>query len=418
MDKEIREKIALKRYQLISPVLAEPARAQNEYFRKQAQIEYDFPRYGLRKVSVSTMKAWLRKYREKGFDSLKPKNRSDGGRPRRLDEGLLKAIEIQCRAHPSMTVQMLFEELRNQDLLGYPPVHYNTLLRVVKKQGWLSPRGRADASKTYEVGNVNDLWTSDFMHGPQVRTANRSAKTILCALLDDHSRMLVGHAFSASGTISALTVVLKEAFLAYGIPKRLYVDNSSAFSSDLLTRSCAQAGIALIHSKPYESPSRGKLDRFFRTVRERFLSGLQESITLRELNEAFALWLKDDYHHKLHTGIGERPVDRYNSSVGRVLIRRLSREELDEIFLVRHERVVNHDATIRFKGALYEVPAAYIHRNVEIRHHVDAPEELYLYDNGLRVGKIKLLDKQENTHTFRPQELSTHLPFHKGEALP
>ena len=45
MEKDIRERIALKRYQIISPVLAEPARAQNEYFRKQAQQEHDFPRY-------------------------------------------------------------------------------------------------------------------------------------------------------------------------------------------------------------------------------------------------------------------------------------------------------------------------------------------------------------------------------------
>jgi putative transposase len=418
MDKEIREKIALKRYQLISPVLAEPARAQNEYFRKQAGIEHEFPRYGLKKVRVSTMKAWLRKYRKGGFDALKPKNRSDGGRPKRLDEGLLKAIEIKCKAHPSLSVQKLYEMLRDQDLLGHPPVHYNTLLRVVKDQGWFSLKNRIDVRKAYEVDNVNDLWIADFMHGPQVRTANRSAKAILCAILDDHSRMVVGHAFSTSETISALTLVLKEAFLAYGIPKRLYVDNGSSFSSDLLTRSCAQAGISLIHSKPYDSPSRGKIERFFRTVRERFLSGLREGITLEELNEAFSLWLQEDYHNKLHTGIEERPIDRYNASVGRVLIRRLSREELDEIFLIRHERVVNHDATISFKGSLYEVPAAYIRQRIEIRHPVDDPEELYLYDNGVRVGKIRLLDKQENARTFRPQQVSAHLSFHKGEVLP
>jgi len=418
MDKEIQEKIALKRYQIISPVLAEPARAQNEYFRKQAETEHDFPRYGLRKVTVSTMKAWLRKYRKGGFDTLKPKNRSDGGRPRRFDEDLLKTIEIKCKAHPSFSVQKLYEELQVQGLLGHPPVHYNTLLRVVKEQGWLSPKDRTDVRKAYEVDNVNDLWISDFMHGPQVRTANRSAKAILCAIIDDHSRMVVGHAFSASETISALTLVLKEAFLAYGIPKRLYVDNGSSFSSDLLTRSCAQAGISLIHSKPYDSPSRGKVERLFRTVRERFLSGLQEGITLEEINEAFTLWLKDDYHHKLHAGIGERPIDRYNSSVGRVLIRRLSRTELDEIFLIRHERIVNHDATISFKGSLYEVPTAYIRQRIEIRHPVDDPEELYLYDNGLRVGRIKLLDKKENARTFRPQQVLTHLSFHKEEVLP
>jgi len=418
MDKEIREKIALKRYQLISPVLAEPARAQNEYFRKQAEIEHELPRYGLRKVSVSTMKAWLRKYRKGGFDLLKPKNRSDGGRPKRFTQDLLKTIEIKCKGYPSLPVQKLYEMLRDQDLLGQPPVHYNTLLRVVKEQGWLPLKNRTDVRKAYEVDNVNDLWIADFMHGPQVRTANRSAKAILCAILDDHSRMVVGHAFSASETISALTLVLKEAFLAYGIPKRLYVDNGSSFSSDLLMRSCAQAGISLIHSKPYDSPSRGKVERFFRTVRERLLSALQEGMSLEELNEAFTLWLKDDYHHKLHSGIEERPIDRYHASIGRALIRRLSREELDEIFLIRHERVVNHDATISFKGSLYEVPSAYIRQRIEIRHPVDAPEELYLYDNGLRVGRIKLLDKQENARTFRPQQVSTHLSFHKGEVLP
>lgn len=421
MDKEIREKIALKRYQIISPVLAEPARAQNEYFRKQAETEHDFPRYGLRRVSVSTMKAWLRKYRKGGFDTLKPKCRSDGGRPRRLDPEALKIIELKCKAHPSFSVQQLYETLRDQDLLGHPPVHYNTLLRVVKEQGWLCVKNRTDVRKAYEVDNVNDLWISDFMHGPQVRTANhakRVTKAILCAIIDDHSRTVVGHAFSASETISALTIVLKEAFLAYGIPKRLYVDNGSSFSSDLLTRSCALAGISLIHSKPYDSPSRGKVERFFRTVRERFLSGLQEGLTLEELNEAFSLWLKDDYHHKLHSGIGDRPIDRYNGSVGRVLIRRLSRAELDEIFLIRHERVVNHDATISFKGALYEVPSAYIRQRIEIRHPVDDPEEIYLYDDGVRVSRIKLLDKKENARTFRPQQVSTHLSFHKGEVLP
>ena len=83
MEKDIRERIALKRYQIISPVLAEPARAQNDYFRKQARIEHDFPRYGLKTFSVSTLKSWLKKYRKHGFEGLKPKNRSDGGRPRR-----------------------------------------------------------------------------------------------------------------------------------------------------------------------------------------------------------------------------------------------------------------------------------------------------------------------------------------------
>ena len=418
MQEDSREKIALKRFELISPVLAEPARAQNEYFRKQAERELDFPRYGLRKLSVSTMKSWLRKYRKGGFEALKPKNRSDGGRPRRLDEHSLKAIEIKCKAYPAFSVQKLYEELRDQGLLGEPPVHYNTLLRIVTTQGWMSVKARTDVRKAFEVDHVNELWIADFMHGPPVRSHNRSVKAILCAIIDDHSRMVVGHSFSAAETISALTVVLKEAFLAYGIPKRLYVDNGASFSSELLAKSCALAGISLIHSKPYDSPSRGKVERFFRTVRERFLAGLQPGVTLQELDQLFWIWLQQDYHHKLHAGIDAKPIERYNASLAKIELRRLSKSELDEIFLIRHERCVNNDATISFKGALYEVPAAYIRQKIELRHPVDDPQELYLYDSGVRVGKIKLLDKKENAKSFRPQRVPTSLSFHKEEVRP
>jgi transposase len=414
MQKEIREKIALKRYQLISPVLAEPARAQNEYFRKIAQSEHDFPRYGLRKVSVSTLKAWLRNYRKKSFEGLKPKNRKDSGRPRRIDDNMIKTIEIKCKAYPYLTVQKLYENLCDQNLLGKPPIHSNTLLRLVKEREFLDIKSRSDVRHAYEVDNVNDLWICDFMHGPRVRTAHKSHKAILCAIVDDHSRMVVGHAFSGSETISSLTLVLKEAFLGYGIPKRIYVDNGPSFSSQLLNRSCAMAGISLIHSKPYDSPSRGKVERLFRTVRDRFLSGIAANISMDELNEAFWLWLQHDYHHKLHSGIGQRPIDRYNASIERVSIRRLSKSELDEIFLIRHERVVNNDATISFKGDLYEVPSAYIRHRIEIRHPVDNPKELYLYDNDVRVGRIKLLDKKENARTFRPRSVPTQILFHKG----
>ena len=338
--------------------------------------------------------------------------------PDGLTSKLLRLSRSNARPIPTGQYKKLYENLRDQDLLGEPPVHYNTLLRLVKEYGWLAVKARTDVRKAYEVDNVNDLWVCDFMHGPKVRNSNRSIKAILCAILDDHSRMVVGHAFSASETIGSLTLVLKEAFLGYGIPKRLYVDNGPSFSSELLLRSCALAGISLTHSKPYDSPSRGKIERFFRTVRDRFLSGVQEGISLEELNEAFWLWLQDDYHHKLHTGIGERPVDRYNASVDKVPIRRLSKAELDEIFLIRYERVVNNDATISFKGCLFEVPTAYIRHRIEIRHPVDDPQDLYLYDSDVRVGRIKLVDKKENARTFRPQKVPTKLCFHKGRVQP
>ena len=411
MTDETRQQIALFRYRLISPVLAEPGRVQNAYFRTQAGQEHLFPHYGRRTVAVATLKRWLRLYRQRGFEALKPKPRSDAGRPRRLRGEALAAIRGKCKAYPHWTVKKLYEDLQQHDQLGDPPVCYNTLLRTVQREKLLPPAGRTDARKRFEHHEINELWVCDFMHGPRVRYGGRTAKSILCAIIDDHSRMIVGHAFSPQETVSALTVVLKEAFLAYGLPRRLYVDNGPAFSSDLLAHSCALAGISLIHSKPYDSPSRGKIERFFRTVRERFLSGVSDLPLLDELNEAFALWLKEDYHHKQHTGIDQRPIDRYHASAGRVDVRRLTRAELDVIFLVRHERNVNNDATLSFGGKIYEVPSAYIRQRVEIRHPVDDKAELFLFDNGARIAKLKLVDVGENARTFTPARPESPVSF-------
>ena len=416
MDNETREKIALIRFKLISPVLAEPGRVQNEYFRTQTDRHHEFPRYGSRKVKMSTLKSWLKAYRNLGFEGLKPKVRKDKGRPRRSSSEAMNVIRTKCKAFPFITVKYLHEMLIKEGLIGEPPIHYNTLLRIIKKEKLLRfGQGRKDVRKCFETAVVNELWMCDFMHGPRVLINKRLHKVILCAIIDDHTRMIVGYAFAPSETVSSLTKVLKEALQVYGMPKRLYVDNGASFSSDLLARSCALSGISLIHSKPYDSPSRGKIERYFRTVRDRFLPNVTEDYTLEELNSAFSTWLRDDYHHRLHTGIDERPIDRYHRSCTDANIKRLTKAELDEIFLIRHERVVNNDATISFKGNIYEVPAAYIRQRIELRHTVDDERELYLYDNDVRVVKIKFVDKKQNAKTFKPDCSQTNISFSKGK---
>ncbi len=157
MDKDIRESIALARFQIISPILAEPKWAQNDYFREQAGKEHIFGRYGTRRNSISTMKAWLRAYRAKGFDGIKPKTRTDSGRPRGLDDEVIKTIEIKCKAYPYWSAQLLYEDLKRQGLLGDPSIHYNTLLRLIKERGFLSTDSRSDVRKAFEQDNVNEL---------------------------------------------------------------------------------------------------------------------------------------------------------------------------------------------------------------------------------------------------------------------
>ena len=417
MTDDTRHHIALFRYKLISPVLAEPARIQNAYFREQTEKQHDIPHVGPRLLKVSTLKRWLRCYRQGGFEALKPKQRSDGGRPRRLSQEAWALVCKKCQVFPEWTVVRLYDDLKDHDQLGDPPISYNTLARLVKLENLLPKAARSDVRKRFEQPAVNELWICDFMHGPDVTVDSRSRKAILCAIIDDHSRMIVGAQFHAHETVFVLTLVLKDAFLAYGLPKRLYVDNGAAFSSELLASACARAGLSLIHSKPYDSPSRGKIERFFRTVRQRFLPGLQETLTLEQLNVAFACWLQDQYHHHLHRGIDARPIDRYQASAGCIDIRRLSAAELDEIFLIRHERIVNNDATISFRGRIYEVPSAYIRQRIELRHPVDNDQELTLYDGGQQIATLKRVDKIENAQTFRPTTSTPAVSFAQSKVM-
>lgn len=416
MNDEARKQVGLFRFKLISPVLAEPSRVQNEYFRRMAEQEHNVPHIGPRRYAVSTFKLWLKYYRADGFQSLMPTRRSDHGAPRKLHGELMDSIKLQVECHPDWSARLHYEELYARNLLGDPPACYNTFLRTLKREGLLQKDrdARTDKRKRFETAEVNELWVADFMHGPHVLVGKKPRKAILCAVIDDHSRVIVGGEFNVNETMSALTLVLKEAMQAYGIPKRIYVDNGPAFSCELLVVACAEAGISLIHSKPYDAASRGKIERYFRTVRDRFLPGLQGTLTLDELNLAFHAWLKDDYHHRHHTGIDQRPIDRHQASAGRVDIRRLTRDELDDFFLVRHTRIVNNDSTISFKGRIYEVPAAYIRQKIELRHPVDQPDELVLYDGGNQVCRLKLVDVKENARTFCPKVEETTLSFSKG----
>lgn len=415
MEEKMRHAIALERYKLISPVLAEPNRKQNEYFKNLSKKKTNFPHYGLKKLTLPTLKRWLKIYKKNGFYALMPCERADKGRQRKFSEETLKAIEGKCKAFPRSTVRKIYERLLEDNQLGVPPICYNTALRIIRMNELLPKKGRTDTRKRYEYDYPNELWVCDFMHGPQVKTGNKTGKAILCAIIDDHSRVIVGHAFAVHETIATLTIVFKEAILAFGIPKRFYVDNGAAFSADLLATACAKSRISLIHSKPYDSPSRGKIERFFRTVRMRFLCNYNNNdIQLKTLNDDFSAWLRDDYHHRVHLGIKEKPIERYNVGVNKIQTQRLSAAELDQIFLVQHKRIVTNDATISFQGHIYEVPAAYIRQCVDIRHPVDEPQQLVLYDKGVQIAKLKWVNKNENARTFKPQNISSNISYSNG----
>ena len=206
-------------------------------------------------------------------------------------------------------------------------------------------------------------------------------KTYLFAFLDDHSRLICGYRFGFSEDTVRLGVALEPALAARGVPASVYVDNGSAFVDAWLLRACAKLGIRLVHSTPHRPQGRGKIERFFRTVREQFLvevtdttaeelvvAGTDPRTALLELNGLLTAWIETEYHRRIHTETGQSPLDRWDagwSRLGRTPAMPTA-DDLTEAFLWSEYRTVTKTATVSLHGNTYQVDAALVGRKVEL----------------------------------------------------
>ena len=412
MDDAKRLEIATFRYGVIAPVLHDQGKGQMEYFRLMASRRLDVPHVGLRRYAPGTFKSWLRCYRRDGLDGLMPKKRSDAGFQRAITPEMSRRISEILADYPRISVIHLREMLITEGLITSSRASETTIRRHIRSEGLRPPSEESPkARKRFEKPQANDLWTLDFMHGPRVKGAGRTrVRTYLAAAVDDHSRYLPLGEFLSTETYSALASALKVAFLRHGLPKMLYCDNGSAFSSADLALACARLGVALVHSKPYDSPSRGKIERFFGTVRSRFLAvaDLNRMTSLDRLNSLFDEWLEHDYHRRVHSGVKERPLDRYMRSLASSRPRKVSREELDLVFYRTLRRKVRNDCTVSIARRLWEAPVDWMGKTVEIRHPLEKPDELYLFAGGKPVCSLRPVNLIENARTSKPIRFSLY----------
>ena len=272
-----------------------------KYFRSIAEKSFDVPGKGRRIIIPTTVKSWLNTYKKNGFKGLVPNIRSDRGAFRKVSAELRARLLEFRRQNAEISVVRFYEFALDQQILGTAPsLCLATVRRFLKGHHVAQPK-RVTNRKRFEMSSFGELWTGDFMHGLQVLVPKGLKKAILFAVIDDHSRLIVGSEFGLHVNTIKIEDVLKNAFLTHGLPDRIYLDNGASFSSHYLARACASLGIGIVHSKPYDSPSRGKIERFFRTVREGFLVQIKNvELSLEELNERFKIWLRGDYHRSYH----------------------------------------------------------------------------------------------------------------------
>jgi putative transposase len=350
--------IALFRYGLVREA-ADPKLSKAErgmVVRSMAGITHISPA-GETQVSRSTIDRWVRAYRSGGFAALRPGPRRV--EPRTPAEVLELAVKLR-KEDPLRSGAHIAEVLRV--VQGWSP-HPRTLERHFKALGLsrAALTGANVAFGRFAADYPNELWTGDALHGPVVG----GKKAILFAFIDDCSRTVPGHRWSHSEDTLAAQGALRRGILARGLPGTVYLDNGSPFVSRQLLRALAVLGVRLVHSRPGRPEGRGKIERFFRTVREQFLVEVSHSdiVSLEALEERFVAWLEQSYHRREHSELAEAPLERFTRMATPKLV---SAEVLREAFLFSEARTVTKVATVSLFGNNYEVDPALVGRKVEL----------------------------------------------------
>ncbi|MGH9164912.1 MAG: DDE-type integrase/transposase/recombinase [Acidimicrobiales bacterium] len=351
--------VALFRYSLIREAAdASLSKAERgALVRALARREHTGPGGTRVQVSRNSIDRWIRSWRAGGFEALVPAARA--AEPK-TPAGLLELAVKLKREVPGRTAAQVAEIMATAE--AWAP-SARTVQRHFARLGLNTrPDGSAPAAfGRFEAAAPNDRWIGDALHGPVVD----AHKAYLFAFIDDHSRAICGYRWGHSEDTVRLEAALRHGLACRGVPSSIYVDNGSAFVAAPLLRACAVLGIRLVHSRPGRPEGRGKIERFFRTVRDQFLVEVEARgvAGLVELNRLFAAWVETVHHRRAHSETGQPPLERFEAAGPFALP---TPTQLHEAFLWSERRMVTKTATVSLHGNTFEVDAALVGRRVEL----------------------------------------------------
>ena len=359
MEDNMETDLSLWRYSIISPLLHRTANdlTLRQMLEIQAGNRFWKPDgSGSVELSPETIRKWLYRYNHGGLAALANKTRADKGR-HAVPDAIGKRMADLRAEHPGWTLALLLDELVEKGTWDGKKPSRSALYRYANAHGLMRDTHPPEARRTFEFEHFGQLWIADFMHGPalKVRVGGKKRKCYLHVIIDDCTRYVVSGRFYPAENTETLILELMTASRRFGLCQRFYVDNGAAYASRHLKRVCARLGMHLTHTPPYRPQGRSKVERFFRTVRERFLAK-RHYTTLEEMNGEFARFI-EAYHNRIHSTLKCTPMQKRLSTKN--VCRRLP-ETVDMEALFHHElpcRVYN-DCTIRLKGRTFEVPAA------------------------------------------------------------
>jgi putative transposase len=339
------------------------AKQRGRVVREIASRAHPGPNGGTATVSRETVDRWIRAWRTGGLMGLRPSGRASS--PRTAPEVLELAAALKKERPARTAAQVRRVMVRSA---GDAPSE-STLLRHFRRLG-LNTAAPAEAFGRYQAEFPNDRWQGDVLHGPRVG----GRKTYLAAFIDDATRYVVGARWAWSEDHARFAIALRPALAAHGLPGVLLLDNGAAMVDKALARACALLGVRLSHSAPGRPQGKGKIERFYGTVRGQFLAevaadgqaGGARVSSLEELNSLFDAWVAEAYHRSANETTGRPPAEAWEAGWARAAPRRASLDEIAEAFKWSAVRKARKDATVQLDGNVYQVDPSLAGRRVEL----------------------------------------------------
>ena len=394
--------IAPFKFGLIAPVIKGlfPDHSRTAFYKRIAEKPIEFPDGTIRNLSYKTLEKWVCVYQRDGIDGLMPVDRSDKGTTRVLPDTAIEEIYRLKKEFPRLNATQIYEQLVRNGFISRA-VSVCAVQRFIKRndlKGARNPNMRD--RKAFEEDAFGKMWQADTRYFPYVTEDGRSRRVYAVCIIDDHSRLIVGSGLFYSDSAANFQTVFKSAIATYGVPIKLYTDNGAPYVNDQLALICGAVGTVLLHTKVRDGASKAKIERFWRTTKERWLYGLDMDTvhSLKDFNMLFREYIRS-YNTTFHSGIDSSPFERYRASKDQIRPPR-SREWLDECFLNRVTRKVRKDSTVSIDKISYDAPMHFIGMTVDIRFRPGDMDSAFIITEDGHFP-IRQTDKNENCRTKR-----------------
>lgn len=407
---ELKKNIALFRYGLISPVVTNTFedKSQMDYFRRVALSKYTLLGKEVSFTALS-IKNWYISYRKYGFDGLIPKTRTDFNTSRKLKKEVQEKIIEYKKTYPHISGTLIYTKLIEEGYINAFDVSKSTVLKYIRDHALLFGDTTCIDRKAFEMEFANDMWDADTSHGPYLTINNKKVKTYLIAIIDDASRLITNAKFYFEDNAINFQKTFKEALKKYGIPKRIFLDNGKTYKNEQLGVICANVGMALIYTKPYSPESKAKIERWFHTMKETWMRGINwnEISSIDELNDMLKDFI-NDYNNKVHSSLKSNdinisPKTRWFKDEDKV--KKIDNDLIDEYFLHTAYPKIRSDSIAYINKIEYEVPTKYIGQKIVVKYDFSDRSKAWIYDNNKKQEEIKIVNKVENSKIKRKETL-------------